>query len=227
MDLRNISELVLVSSLARHKRQQSQTQSQNGQGGSQLQSQTQDAPGGQQHQTQSQGQHLEPVATPAVNIPVSDNRHDNVVPVQSGGQQLAPQGGEQQFAPQGGQHLAPQGGEQQYAPQPQGGEQQYAPQPQGGQQQHAPQGNEQQYAPQTENRNQPSYPQPQGNYQPGFSPFGFGAFGPGGLFDNYFDKTWNNLGIFKGFPQQGFGFPQQGFGFPQQGFGGVGFGGKF
>ena len=187
---RNISESVLISSLARHKRQQGQTQSQNGQGGSQLQSQTQNGLGGPQHQTQSQGQHLDPVATPAVSIPVSDNRHDNVVPAQSGGQHLAPQGGEQQFAPQGGQQQhAPQGGEQ-YAAQPQGGQEQhvpqggeqYAAQPQGGQQQYTPQGGEQQYAPQTENRNQPSYPQPQGNYQPGFAPFGFGAFGPGGLF---------------------------------------------
>lgn len=121
--------------LGRTKRQQSQTQSQQGQGGNQIQSQSQDAPGGSQHQTQTQGQNIEPIATPAGNHPVGD------------------------LGNQPSQYAQPN--------------------------QQLPQGNDQQYAPQyeqghSENRNQ-GFQQPQGNYQPGFAPFGFGAFGPAGL----------------------------------------------
>lgn len=125
------------------KRQQSQTQSQGGQGGNQIQNQSQNAPGGQQHQTQTQG-HLEPIATPAVNH--QDNRNQG--------------------------SLVPQGNDQQY--------------PQGNQGNSYPQGNDnrnQQNYPQTDGRNpqqQGNYQQPQANYQPGFAPFGFGAFGPQG-----------------------------------------------
>jgi uncharacterized membrane protein len=126
-------------SLGRVKRQQSQTQSQKGQGGSQIQSQTQDGPGGQQHQTQSQGQNVEPVATPAAVHPVNDH-----------GSQPS--------------QVPPQGNDQQYAPQYEQG--------------------------QSENR-QGSYPQqPQANYQPGFAPFGFGAFGPAGLKMNFDLMAW-------------------------------------
>lgn len=184
--------LICLLSSGRVKRQQSQIQSQDGQGGNQIQSQSQNAPGGSQFQSQTQGQGTEPIATPA-----TDNRNQQNFGAES--DRIQPQGGHQQqpqYQPeQAPQH--PQGGQGQYAPdqgqyQPQGGHQ-----PQG---QYAP--DQGQYQPQGGQHQPNSYPQGGFGSPFGVSPFGFGAFGQGG------------------FPQQGFGFQQPGFGFgPQPGFG--------
>lgn len=171
-------------SSGRVKRQQTQSQLQDGgNGGNQQQTQSQNQPGAQQFQTQSQGPNATPAAGQQLNqnsIPQGNTQFEDRN--QQGNDQYA-QGG------QGGQQY-PQGGGQQYPQGNQGG-QQYPQGNQGGQQ--YPQGN-QQFG------GQPGF---------GFAPFGFGSFGPGGFGAAPFPQAGFAPG-FAGFPfqqQPGFGFP--------------------
>lgn len=127
----------------------------------QSQTQSQGGKGGNQIQSQSQdapGNQQHQTQSQGQNLepiatPAGNHQNDNrnQVPLDNQG------------SVHGGQNTIPQGNGQQQ------GNEQYAPQYEQGH---------------SENRNQQSYPQPQqqpqGNYQPGFAPFGFGAFGPQG-----------------------------------------------